>query len=411
MLSYAYKGVDRTGSVIEGNIQAESFDDAERKLAGQQISVHALRPSTNARANRQKQETSQPIPAAARKKVSAQDSADVLANLAVMSETGVPFVEALDAVIFGARTPAIKACLQVVKEGVVGGQGLANSLRLAPNMFPQIIVDMVRVAETGGKLDIALRNGANYLQRAAELRRKIVNAMLYPSVMMGVSTITIFILIVFVMPRFALVFTQMKAEIPTMTKMMLLAGNSIRANPTGSAIVFAVIIGLLWKGSSIPIIRTITNKVLDNTPMLGSLLRKLAIARALQSIATLTSSNVPLLTAIEQGAKVAGNRTVELTLLDAKDQIEQGASMSDALKSSNIFPRQIVQMIAIGEKSGRLSQLLETVCGSMETEIDGRLKALVSVIEPVMIVSMGLIVGSITMSIIGPIYSVIENIR
>ncbi|HLO97808.1 MAG TPA: type II secretion system F family protein, partial [Fimbriimonas sp.] len=278
-------------------------------------------------------------------------------------------------------------------------------------MFPQIIVDMVRVAETGGKLDVALKNGAAYLQRSAELRRKIVNAMLYPSVMLGVSMITIFILVVFVMPRFAQVFVQMKADIPALTKLMLVSGNVIRGNPVASAVAFVILVALAAKGSSIPLIRNLTARLLDKTPMLGSLLRKLAIARALQSIATLTSSNVPLLTAIEQGAKVAGNITVERVLLDARDQIEQGSSMSDALKTSNVFPRQIVQMIAIGEKSGRLSQLLDTVCGSMETEIDGRLKALVSIIEPMMIVSMGLIVGSITMSIIGPIYSVIENIR
>lgn len=410
MVAYAYKGVDRSGSDIEGSINAETFEEAERKLAGQQISVHALRPLAGGKQVKLK-ESVVPVSAAARKKISAQDSADVLGNLAVMAETGVPFVEALDAVIFGARTPAIKGSLQVVKEGVVGGQGLANSLRLAPNMFPQIIVDMVRVAETGGKLDVALKNGAAYLQRSAELRRKIVNAMLYPSVMLGVSMITIFILVVFVMPRFAQVFVQMKADIPALTKLMLLSGNAIRGNPVASAVVFVVLIALAVKGSSIPFIRHITARLLDKTPMLGSLLRKLAIARALQSIATLTSSNVPLLTAIEQGAKVAGNVTVERVLMDAKDQIEQGSSMSDALKTSNVFPRQIVQMIAIGEKSGRLSQLLETVCSSMETEIDGRLKALVSIIEPMMIVSMGLIVGSITMSIIGPIYSVIENIK
>ncbi|HLP00035.1 MAG TPA: hypothetical protein VK171_15680, partial [Fimbriimonas sp.] len=133
MVAYAYKGVNRAGTIVEGSIQAETFEEAERKLAGQQISVHALKPLGGGKIVKQKEAPAQ-ISAAAKKKISAQDSADVLGNLAVMAETGVPFVEALDAVIFGARTPAIKGSLQAVKEGVVGGQGLANSLRLAPNM-------------------------------------------------------------------------------------------------------------------------------------------------------------------------------------------------------------------------------------------------------------------------------------
>jgi type II secretory pathway component PulF len=408
MVSYAYKGIDGKGVRVEGAISANSIEDAENRLSKQDISVLALRRSGE---KVQKNEQTSVLPEAARHKISPQDAAGVLRNLAVMAETGVPFIEAIDAVIGSARTPRIEAALRLVKEGVVGGQGISGALRLAPNMFAPIIVDMIRVAETGGRLDQALDNGAAYMERAADLKRKIVNAMLYPSVMLGVSSSTILVLIIFVMPRFAVVFKQMKAELPLTTQVMLKSGDFIRSQPLMSAVgLVAFIVGLTIALKN-PVSQRMLSGVAARMPLLGELMKRLALARSLQSISTLVASNVPLLAAIEAGARVAGHAQLEKALYAAKDDIERGSSMSEALGKHAVFPKQVIQLVAVGERTGRLPQLLSTVCKSMETEVDGRLKALVSVIEPLMIVGMGLIVGSITMSIIGPIYSAVENIR
>jgi type IV pilus assembly protein PilC len=410
MVSYVYKGVDRRGTKIEGHISAATLDEAEKKLSLQEISIHVLVPSEGAKGFK-KIEVSNTKPKLLRKSVSAQDSADILDSLAIMAETGVPFIEALDAVIYSARTPVIRDSMMAVRDGVVGGQGLSQSLRMAPNMFPPIITDMVRVAESGGKFDQALRNGATYLGRAADLRKKIINAMMYPSVMLGVSIITILVLIVFVMPRFGQVFSQMKSTLPATTKFMLDSGNFIRENPVGFFLAFSCVIvgGILM--ARVDSVRRVFGIGLTRVPILGDLLKRLAIARSLQTIAALSTSNVPLLYVIEQGAKVAGHPDVSKALMKARDSIEHGSSMYEAIERTKVFPKQITQMIAVGEKTGRLSQLLEVICVSMEKEIDARLRALVSIIEPLMIVTMGVIVGSITVSIIGPIYSVIENIK
>lgn len=410
MVSYAYKGVDRKGSKIEGQISAASLDEAEKKLSLQDISIHVLMPAAGAKGFK-KVEIVDTRSKLIRKKVSPQDSADILSNLAIMAETGVPFVEALDAVIYSARTPVIRDSLMAVKDGVVGGQGLSQSLRLAPNMFPPIVTDMVRVAESGGKFDQALRNSANYLARVADLRKKVMNAMMYPSVMLGVSIITILVLIIFVMPRFGQVFSQMKSNLPATTKFMLESGNYIRGNPVGSILIFAAICGGIALLLRIGAVKNFMVLVLNRVPILGDLLKRLAIARSLQTIAALSTSNVQLLSALEQGARVAGHPDITKALMKARDSIEHGSSMYDAIEKTGAFPKQVTQMIAVGEKTGRLSQLLEIICASMEKDIDAKLKALVSVIEPLMIVSMGVIVGSITVSIIGPIYSVIENIK
>ena len=408
MVGYIYKGIDDKGTRVEGSIQASSLEDAENRLTKQSISVIALRPS-GAKASRTEQAVV--LPEAARFKIAPQDAAGILRNLAVMAETGVPFVEAIDAVIGSARTPKIEATMRLVKEGVVGGQGISGALRLAPNMFPAIIVDMIRVAESGGRLDQALANGASYMERAADLRRKIVNAMLYPTVMLCVSSSTIMVLIIFVMPRFAVVFKQMKAELPLTTQVMLKTGDFIRSQPLVSAgILVGLIVGAIAALRN-PVSQRALSSIAARLPLLGELMKRLALARSLQSISTLVASNVPLLAAIDAGARVAGHSQLEKALQTARDDIERGSSMSEALEKHSVFPKQVIQLVAVGERTGRLPQLLSTVCASMEVEVDGRLKALVSIIEPLMIVGMGLIVGSITMSIIGPIYSAVENIR
>lgn len=409
MVSYQYKGVGSDGARVEGTISAQSIEEAERKLAMQDVAILSLYRSQNKA--KKAVETSGSLPSVTRKKVSAQDSATTLRNMAVMADAGVPFVEALDAVIASARTPVIAESLKLVKEAVVGGQGLAQSLRLAPNMFPAIIVDMIRVAETGGRLDQALANGATYMERSAELRRKIINAMMYPMVMLGVSIATILILIIVVMPKFAQTFSQMKAQLPVTTKLMLDGGTFIRSQPlVALAVVAGLVFGIVFL-LKLRFVQNLIEAVASRTPILGELIKRLAMTRSLQSIATLSASNVPLLIAIEQGAKVASHRRISTALMAARDEIERGKSMSEAMEETGAFPKQITQIIAVGERTGRLPQLLNAICGSMEEEVDGRLKALVSVIEPLMIVTMGVVVGSITMSIIGPIYSVVENIK
>lgn len=408
MVSYAYKGIDGKGAKVDGVIAATSLEDAEIRLSKQDIAITALRP-TNAKVTTA--ESKSAVPEAARRRINPNDAATTLRNLAVMAETGVPFIEAIDAVILSARTRHIEATLRLVKDGVVGGQGISGALKLAPNMFPPIIVDMIRVAEAGGRLDQALANGAAYMERASDLRRKIINAMMYPMIMLGVSCSTIMILVIFVMPRFAQVFTSMKAKLPLTTEIMLKGGDIIRKQPLVSLGVFVgTIFALVWLGRQ-PVVQQALMKVAERVPILGELLRRLALARSLQSISTLVSSNVPLLAAIEAGGRVAGHGALRHALQQARDEVERGSSLSEALGSHKVIPKNVIQMISVGERTGRLSQLLNTVCHSMEHEVDGRLKALVSVIEPLMIVTMGLIVGSITMSIIGPIYSAVENIR
>jgi type IV pilus assembly protein PilC len=344
-------------------------------------------------------------------RVSEAEGARTLENLAVMMKTGVPFVEALEAAAQSTRNPKMMTALRQIKEDVVGGQSLSGAMRNTGGVFPPLVADMVRVAEEGGRLDVALRSASSYMERAADLKRRVKNAMMYPCVMMAVSLITVLVLVLFVIPRFAGIFTKSGVEIPMTTQWMLSFSAAVNTKPL---LVLAIVAGLgagFYFAFRLEAVRSLGGKLLLRTPMLGSLLRQLAISRSVQSISTLLSSNVPLISALEHGAKVAGYKPVGDALIKARNDVEHGSSLSDSLKESDVFPAMLLQLVTVGERTGQLASLLQSGSQSMETEVDARLKALVTIVEPLMIVFMGLIVGGITLSIITPIYNVVQNIK
>ena len=264
----------------------------------------------------------------------------ILRNLAVMAETGVPFVEALEAVAASARTPVIETAVKQLKAEIVGGKSLSAAMRNA-TILAEIVSDMVKVAEEGGRLDHALNVAANYLERAADLRKRIVNAMLYPAVMLTVSMLTILVLIIFVMPKFADIFSKMKADVPFTTKALLAMGDFVRGHPIQTVIGIIVFVLAIRHLLRLPAVSALAGRWLLKVPLLGDLLQNLALSRSFQSIATLLGSNVALMVALEHGAKIAGNQKIGQALLDARHAVEHGGALSDAMEDTKAFPRML----------------------------------------------------------------------
>jgi type IV pilus assembly protein PilC len=410
MQVFKYKGYDASGNKVGGEIAAESIEEVERRMAAQSVTIIAIAPA-GMRSSGDLDGDNAKVRAILGKRVSLADSAQVVQDLAVMAETGVPFVEAVEAVAQSARTPLIRDRLTSFKEAIVGGQSVSGAMRACGSLFPAMVSDLVRVAEEGGRLDQALRAAASYLERSVELRKRIINAMLYPMVMLSVSFLTIIVLVVFVMPRFSEIFDKMGADIPATTKAMLALGQFLRGQPfvaigclVGALAVTVFVLRLPATGAAL-------QQLLLRVPVLGDLLRNLALSRAFQSVATLLASNVSLIAALEHGAEVAGNATIRNGLLQSRDAVEQGRPLAEAMTQSKAFPPMLVQVVAVGERTGRLSQLLAKTSANLEATVDARLKSLVSIVEPVMIVIMGVVVGGITISIITPIYSVVQNVK
>lgn len=414
MTAFKYKGYDARGQSVAGELTATSVDEVERKLAASDVTILSIVPLLKDKA---RSESTGKVASAGlgmvigSKKVKIDEIAPILRNMAVMAETGVPLIEALNAVTAGCTNPRLVGGLKTLKAEVVGGKNLASAMKTSTGLFPPIVCDMVRVAEDGGRLDKALNSAAGYLERSIELRKKIINAMMYPMVLSGVAILAVVFLVTFILPSFAKTFSRMGAKLPVTTRLLLDSGTFVKTHPIPVVVgVLALIFGIRYIFKA-PKARRRTYFVLHRVPVLGPLLTRIAISRTLQTIGTLLSGNVPIIQALEHGARVAGDPLIEEAYLEARARIEHGANLSDSLGSSPYFPQTLIQMIAVGERTGRLSSLMNSSAAHMETEVDSRLKALISVIEPLMIVLMAVIVGLITASIILPIYSLMESIK
>jgi type II secretory pathway component PulF len=410
MAVYRYKGYDATGQAVTGEIACATLDDAERRVAAQDVSIVSIAPAKAGKGTTIG-EDGEPKARPGGKRISDHEASLILENLAVMAETGVPFIEAIEAVAAGAKTPKIGKALQDMKTEIVGGRSLASAMRSATWLFPPLVSDMVKVAEEGGSLSVSLSAAAAHLERSADMRRRLMNAMLYPIVMASISAITVLVLILFVMPRFAMVFDKIGADIPATTKFMLAAGNAFRDYPMQSAIGSIVTIVAVWLILRTQAAKGLLLKAVRRAPVVGPLLKNLALSRSFQSISTLLAGNVPLVSALEHGAGIAGDERVRSGLMTARQAVEEGTSLSTALSDTGEFPLSLIQLASVGERTGRLGPLMATCAATLERDADTKLKALVSIVEPLMIVVMGATVGTITISIISPIYSVVQNVK
>ena len=407
MPTFTYQGFDARGTKTRGEMAAGSTDEVERRLVQQNVTPTAI----VALKGRRGSEVGERRPGKRRSKVNDAERAAILRDLATMVEAGVPFVEALEAMSVAKPKPSIERPLQRIRAEIVGGGSISTAMRSAGDLFPPLVSDVIHVAEKGGRLDAALDNAASYLERSADLRRKIANASMYPLVMLSVSAIMMVVIVVFVLPQFGDLFTKMKADLPLTTKGMLALGKFVHTQPLVAAGgVFATVGTLVW-GLRQESGKRVVARIAMRTPGVGDLLVRLGLARALRVIATLLASNVPIMVALEHGAKVAGVDVIARAFDDASEAVRVGGSLSDALRRSSAVPATVTQMVIVGERTGRLGALLGACAEKMESESDARLKSLVSVIEPIMILFMGIVVGGITISIITPIYSAVGHIR
>jgi len=413
MHAFQYKGYDHDGNPVSGEITAASIDEVERRMSNQQVTLVLVKPAKAGRSGNSSSSStgSGGLQLGAKRKVTDAEGAIILSNLSVMVAAGVPFVEALDAIESVSSRDVIRKGIQGLKSQIVEGHSLSSSLRSATTLFPEMVADMVRVAEEGGSLSSSLAGAAAYLSRGADLRRKVKNAMLYPMVMLSVSLLTVLVLVVFVMPKFSDVFLKMKVEIPVTTQLMLSLGDLVRGKPWLCLGTFVGSIFALRFAFQQEIVAGGVSKLAMRTPGVGDLLNKLALARALQSVSALLNGNVPIVQALEHGAKVAGNRSLSEAITRSVQSVQEGSTLFDAFKEHKTFPPVLTQMIGVGERTGKLSSMITACASQMELEADTRLKALVAVLEPLMIVFMGLIVGTITVSIITPIYSAVQNLQ
>ena len=335
--------------------------------------------------------------------VSSQDLAIATRQLATLIGAGITLVESLTALVDQVEHPRLKKILGVVKQKVNEGSSLADALGEHPKVFTTLYINMIRAGESSGALDVVLVRLADFTESQAQLRNKLIGAMLYPAIMICVGIAIVGILFVVVIPKVTKIFEDMNVTLPWTTRILIAFSSFARDYWYVLLIGIPAIVAGVLKWVSTPRGRAWWDKTQLKAPVFGDLVRMLAISRFSKTLATLLASGVPLLTAMDIVKNIVSNSLLSNVIADARDAIREGESIAAPLKRSGHFPPLVYHMIAIGEKSGQLEEMLQNVSRSYDSQVEMRITALTSLLEPVMIVTMGVGVAFIVFSILMPI--------
>lgn len=395
---FAYKGKTLAGTLVSGELKAKNRADLERTLRSKKILVTSL----SAKASQINLRIGGRI-----KKVYISR---FTRQFATMIGAGLPMVQCLEILSQQMESAELRRIIGEVKESVQAGTTLAEALSRHKKVFDDLYVNMVDAGEIGGALDTILVRLAVYREKADALARKVKGAMIYPAVVMTVAIAVTFIMLTYIVPIFAKMFEGLGAELPGPTQFVLSLSAFLRANIlTGLGLLIALIIAYKYysKTSSG---RLNVDRVKLKLPLLGDLFRKSAIARFSRTLSTLISSGVSILDALDITARASGNRVIHDAIKRSVLSIAEGETITQPLKASKVFPPMVVQMISVGEKTGGLDEMLSKIADFYDDEVDAAVAALTSVIEPVIIVFMGIVIGGILIAMYLPMFDIIGAI-
>ncbi len=325
-------------------------------------------------------------------------------QLSTLVSAGIPIVQGLTILGDQMENPAFKTVIGTIREDIESGLSITEALARHPNVFTELYVNMVKAGETGGVLDVILERLSNYLEASEQLKRKVKGAMIYPAVISFVcGVVTVFLLTV-VIPAFKEIFTSFGGDLPLPTQLLIGLSEFVKRYilvfiGAGIGIFFGMRQYYGTKAGHWNI-----DTILLKIPALGSLLRKVAIAKFSRTLGTLVKSGVPILQALDTVAKTSGNVVIEKVILDTRDSIREGERIAPPLKKSNAFPPMVVQMIAVGEETGNLDTMLSKIADFYDQEVDAAVEGLTALVEPVIIVIMGIVVGAIVIAMFLPMF-------
>jgi len=401
MPNFEYRGTSRTGEQVSGMRSAASREALDAVLRREQI--------TPTRIVEKGREIAIPKPKVTGK-VSAKELAVFTRQFSVMIDSGLPLVQCLEILSSQQENKGFAKALAGVRGSVEAGSTLANALRQYPKAFDTLYTNMVEAGETGGILDTILQRLSSYIEKAVKLRRAVTSAMIYPSAVLGIAALVIFALLRFAVPTFATLFAGLGVELPLPTRIVM--GLSHAVVSFGWIIILAAIgagVGIRqWyqtAGGKMAI-----DSFILKVPLLGALMRKIAVARFTRTLGTLITSGVPMLEALDITARTAGNAVVEKAILSVRNAVEQGRTIVDPLRETGVFPNMVVQMIGVGEQTGALDAMLQKVADFYEDEVDAAVGDLLTAMEPMIILFLGVVVGGVVISLYLPLFALIGKL-
>jgi type IV pilus assembly protein PilC len=396
---FAYEGRTTSGKVLRGNMEAPSREAVINRLRAQRI-----QPITNKIRERGKGLDREITVPGFRKKVKGRDVVIFTRQLTTMIDAGMPLVQILDILASQSDNKTFARQVREVKESVEAGSTLSDALRKFPKTFDDLYVNMVQAGEIGGILDTILGRLSIYMEKMMSLKRKIKGAMIYPATIISVAVIVTLILLVFVIPVFAELFNSFGKALPAPTQIVINISNFVVKYlyvMFGCAIAAFVALRQAYRTERG---RLALDRFMLRFPIIGELIRKASIARFSRTLGTLVSSGVPILDSLTITSRTAGNKVVERAGFMIRESISQGRTMAEPLAQSGVFPPMVCQMIGAGEMTGAIDQMLQKIADFYEEEVDVAVNNLTSLMEPLVIVVLGTIIGGLVISMYLPIF-------
>src|ERR671927_500624 len=332
-------------------------------------------------------------------------------QFSTMINSGLPLVQALDILSRQSENKALQEVTRQVVYDVESGQTVADALRHHPKAFSELYVNMVAAGEAGGILDTILNRLATFLEKNDALVGKVKSAMIYPAVIMSVAVIAVVVLLIFVIPVFQNMFASVNLALPLPTRIVIGLSAFLKGYWWAVAASIYGVIFMLQRYYATPAGRLNIDRTLLKFPVLGDMLRKSAVSRFTRTLGTLISSGVSILDGLEITAKTAGNRVIHDAIMESRASIAGGDTISAPLQKSNVFPPMVISMIAVGEQTGGLDEMLTTIADFYDEEVDVAVSALLSLMEPVMIVVLGVIVGGMVIAMYLPIFDMMNAVQ
>jgi type IV pilus assembly protein PilC len=398
---FTFTGKDASGATIKGERVAETKDILKAQLRKERITPGAVKEKGKEFA----------LPTFGKGgKVATKDIAIFFRQFSVMIDAGLPLVQCLEILAANQENPSFQNCLNGVRSTVEGGSTLANAMRNYPKVFDDLTTNMIEAGETGGILDTILQRLATYVEKAVKLKSAVKSALIYPVSVISIAILVVGALLKFVVPIFISLFNGLGVDLPLPTRIVIGLSNVVGRFWW----VLFLGLGILWWGIKMmrkdPKGRLFFDRLLLNLPVVGMLLRKIAVARFTRTLGTLITSGVPILEGLSITARTSGNAVLEQALLKVRKAIEEGRTIVDPLKESGVFPNMVTQMIGVGEATGAMDNMLQKIADFYEDEVDAATKDMLTLLEPIMIAFLGVAVGGIVISLYMPLFSMIAKL-
>ncbi|MEK6526501.1 MAG: type II secretion system F family protein [Nitrospirota bacterium] len=398
MATFTYVGKTRQGAVKKGDLTAKTREEAAEQLRKQNIVVSSLQEKA-AEGILQRLNMGGGV--------SDKDIVVFTRQFATMINAGLPLIQCLEILSTQSENKVFGKAIGEIKVDVESGSTLADALKKHPKMFDELYVNLVHAGEVGGLLDTILGRLAKHIEKAMKLKSQIKGAMVYPSAILGVAVIVISVLMIFVIPIFAKMFLEMSGGavgLPTPTQLVIDASNFMQSNILYLLTGAAVLVYGIKRYYATPKGRLVMDRLFLRVPVMGDLIRKASLAKFTRTLGTLITSGVPILDGLTITSKTSGNKVVEGAILMARQSISEGKTVAEPLSKGGVFPSMVTHMISVGEATGALDAMLGKIADFYDDEVDAAVAALTAMLEPMMMVFLGTIIGFIVIAMYLPIF-------